>query len=208
MGIAVGVIIHRTGRYQELIWIGPVLLTIGNGLFIHFQVSSSTAEIVIFQIIAGLGAGMLFEPPLIAIQALVSQDDTATATATFGFIRNLATSCSVVIGGVVFQNSMNLQAGKLMRAGLPMELSREFSGRAAAANVILISSIKDAGQQRAVKDAFAWSLHNLWILTTCISAVGIVASAFVTKDVLSKEHTETITGLKREKKDEASVPSS
>ncbi|KAL6720049.1 hypothetical protein ACLMJK_001970 [Lecanora helva] len=208
MGIATGVIIHRTGRYQELIWAGIVLLTIGNGLLIDFDVSSSIAKIVIFQLVAGLGAGMLFEPPLIAIHALVSQEDTATATSTFGFVRNLATSCSIVIGGVVFQNGMDLQAPNLKRAGLSTDLVQEFSGRYAAANVMRIGTIQDPMQQIIVKRAFAWSLHNLWILTTCISAVGIIASVFITRDFLSKEHTETITGLVKEKREKVIAPGS
>jgi hypothetical protein len=113
-GMLCGAIIHRTGRYLELIWLGLVLLTIGNGLYINLDVTSSIAEIVGYQILSGFGAGFLFQTPIIAIQAMVSQEDTATATATLGFIRNMATACSIVIGGVVFQNSMGEQQSKLL----------------------------------------------------------------------------------------------
>ena len=198
MGIATGLIMHRTGRYQELIWIGLVLVTIGIGLFIDFTTTSSLAEVVIFQLVIGIGSGMIFEPPLIAIQALVSQEDTATAISTYSFIRNLATSFSIVIGGVIFQNGMDLQANRLKTAGLPTQLSQEFAGRNAAANVLLIGTITNPAQALVVKQAFAWSLRNMWIMYTCLSGVGIIASVFITKDVLSREHTETRTGLKRE----------
>ena len=196
MGITVGIIIHRTGRYRELIWIGIMLLTIGNGLYIHLNATSSISEIIVFEIIGGIGAGLLFEPPLIALQSLVSQDDTATATATFGFVRNLATSLSIIIGGVVFQNGMHLQAPALTAAGLPANLVNDFSGGDAAANVITIGSIADVGQQAAVKQAYAWSLRNLWIMCTCFTACGVVASGFVAKQHLSREHVETKTGIK------------
>lgn len=66
MGLLCGIVIHQTGRYLELIRCGMVLLTIGTGLYIYLGATSSIAKIVGFQIIAGLGAGMLFEPPLIA----------------------------------------------------------------------------------------------------------------------------------------------
>ena len=204
LGIATGIIMHRTGRYQELIWVGVILQTIGNGLFIHFGARSSITEIVIFQLIAGIGAGMLFTPPLIAIQALVSQDETATAISTLGFIRNLATACSVVIGGVVFQNGMDLQTTNLSHAGLSTEIVHDFSGGAAAANILVVNTIKDPLQQFAIKGAFAWSLRNMWIMYTCVSGIGIVASVFITKNFLSREHTETRTGLK---KDQAPAPS-
>jgi hypothetical protein len=48
-------------------------MTLGNGLYILFSANSSVGKIVGFQIIAGIGQGLLFEAPLIAIQAFVSQ---------------------------------------------------------------------------------------------------------------------------------------
>lgn len=205
MGVLSGAIIHRTGRYLELIWIGCVLCTVGNGLYIHLNATSSLGEIIGFQVVMGLGAGLLFEPPLIALQNLASQEDTAAATATQGFIRNLATSASVVIGGVVFQNSMNKQASKLKAAGLPDSLAQRLSGNSAAASITIIKTIKDPLQLLAVKKAFSWSLHNMWILYTAIAAVGIVASAFITSEKLNKEHVETKTGLRKEKSESGGV---
>ncbi|KAL8685949.1 MAG: hypothetical protein Q9224_005606 [Gallowayella concinna] len=176
-------------------WVGTFLMTIGFGLFIHLDAVSSLAEIIIFQIIAGLGSGLLFEPPLIAIQAHVSQDDTATATATFGFTLNLATSISVVVGGVIFQNGMHNRDTVLHAAGLPNDVVHKFVGGDAAANVMVISTISNMAHRFAIKEAFAESLRDMWILYTCVSFVGFVASAFVEKRELSKDHVETKTGI-------------
>ena len=62
MGVLVGVFIHRTGRYLEIMWIGTALLTLGNGLLISLNATSTLKEIIPFQIVVGLGSGMLFEP--------------------------------------------------------------------------------------------------------------------------------------------------
>lgn len=199
MGILTGIVIHRTGRYLELIWAGTILLTLGFGLLVDLNAYSTLREIIPFQIAVGLGSGLLFEPPLIALQSLVSQDDTATATATFAFIRDLATALSVVIGGVVFQNGMQLRAPQMRASGLPINVMEEFSGSAAAANVMVISTLKNPAQKRVVKEAFAWSLRNIWILFTSVGVCGIVATAFIGKQILGKEHTETRTGLKKDK---------
>ncbi|GAQ09932.1 uncharacterized transporter C3H1.06c [Aspergillus lentulus] len=204
-GIITGAIIHRTGRYRELIWLGMTLLTIGNGLYIHLNAYSSLGQIIGYQILSGIGAGFLFEPPIIAIQAMVSQDETATATATLGFIRNLATSSSIVIGGVVFQNSMSRMKSTLLAAGMSETLAEQMSGDSAAANIEVIKTIQDATQLLAVKEAFAWSLRNMWILYTCMSALGIVAGVFILKTRLNKEHVETRTGLRPEKSEAATV---
>lgn len=195
MGVMVGFLIHRTGRYLELMWIGTFLMTLGFGLFIHLNATSSLVEIVASQIVAGIGSGLLFEPPLIAIQAHVAQDDTATATATFGFTMNMAMSISIVVGGVIFQNSMQNSASTLSAAGLSADIVHKFAGDDAAANVMVISTIADAGQKNAIKGAYTSSLRNMWILYTCVSFLGIVASVFVQRRELSKEHVETRTGL-------------
>lgn len=129
---------------------------------------------------------------------MISQDDTAAATATFGFVRNLATSMSIVIGGVAFQNSMRLREPELLAAQLPQDLAMALAGPSATANVVTIRDIKDPLQQLVVKEAFAGSLRNMWILYTCVAACGLLASLFITEQVLSQEHTETETGIKRQ----------
>jgi MFS family permease len=201
-----GLVIHRVGRYLELIRLGTAFLTIGTGLYIHFDTTSFLGEIIGFQIVAGTGAGLLFSPPLIALHSNVAPDDTATTTATFGLIRNVATSMSIVIGGVVFQNSMQLRQPELQAAGLPADLVEKLAGASAMANIMVIRAIPDTGQQLAVKNAFTWSLRNAWILYTCVAAGGLVASVFITKQLLSQEHTETRTGIKTKRKQDLAAP--
>lgn len=175
------------------------LMAIGNGLYIHLDVSTSVGEIVGYQILSGVGAGFLFQTPIIAIQAMVSQEDTAAATATLGFIRNIAIASSIVIGGVVFQNSMSEMKPSLLATGMSDSLAEKLTGDSAAANIEYIKDIKNSTELLAVKHAFAWSMRNIWILTTCMAAVGLICSVFILKTQLNKEHVETVTGLKSEK---------
>ncbi|RDW81723.1 MDR family MFS transporter [Aspergillus mulundensis] len=196
----VGILIHRTGRYQEVIWLGMALVTLGTGLFIDYNTSTPLGKIIGYQILSGCGCGLLFFPPLLALQSNIPTKDTATATATFGFVRNVAMALSVVLGGVVFQNSMHMEKDVLQDAGLSAALQEDFSGAEAAANVLAVKDIEDSLQRHAVKSAFAWSIRNIWILYTALAAVGLVASFFVSKRQLSQEHVETKTGLKEKEK--------
>ncbi len=202
MGIVTGVIIHRTGRYIELLWAGVTLITIGTGLYIHLNPKSSLGEIIGFELVAGVGAGLLFSPPLVALQAMVSQARTSTATATLGFVRNLATVLAVVLGGVVFQNGMEHHVPGLVAAGLPANLTAMLSGNNAMANVVVIQTISNPAQKLAVQQAFSSSLRNLWIICACMSVCGIVASGFIAQKALSREHQETKTGLANENSEE------
>jgi MFS family permease len=197
-GIFVGVFIHRTGHFLELIYIGTVLATIGSGLYIHFSATSSVGMIIAFEIITAVGVGLLFEPPLLAIQATVPQDDVATATSTAGFVKTLAMAMSVVIGGVIFQNAMDHRVASL--GAPPVSLQQSFldllSDGKAAANVRVVSLIHDPVQKLAVKQAFAWALRNMWIFYACLAGLCIVCSVFIERQHLSKAHIETRTGLK------------
>ena len=87
----------------------------------------------------------------------------------------------------------------LRSAGLSAENIHYFAGDDAAANVMVISTISDKAQKLTVKEAFATSLQDMWILYTCISFLERAASAFVKRRELSKEHVETRTGLKRKR---------
>ena len=188
---------HQTGRYVELIWIGMVILTLGNGLYIHLNPFSTIGEVIGFQIAAGIGNGLLFQTPIIAIQAMVTQADmVATATSTLGFVRNLGTCIGIIMGGIVFQNGMQSQRRNLDSAGIPHNVTEMLSGNAAAANFGVVNTLSNPAHILAAKEAFSWSLRNLWIMCTCLGAAGIIASVFIKKTPLSKEHVETKTGLK------------
>lgn len=49
--------------------------------------NSSQARQEIFILIAGIGIGCLFQPPMIALQAAMPLKDMATVTAAFGLVR-------------------------------------------------------------------------------------------------------------------------
>ena len=170
-------------------------MTLGTGLLIDLEPSSGLIKIIIYQAIGALGSGFLLQAPLIAMQANVSQRDTATATATLQFMRGLGLTISVVIGSVVFQSSMNLRKSELLDAGLPPRTVMLFSGEGAQANVDRLRSMRNAVNRELVQAAYAWSLRNAWIMYTGLSFLTIVAAWFVGTHPLSTEHTETRTGL-------------
>jgi MFS family permease len=198
LGVIAGIFIHRTGRFREIMWIGTFLLVLGFGLFISFDVYTSTAKAVGFLMIGGAGSGILFEAPLIAVQSQVEQQDVASATATLSFIRNIALAISTIIGGTIFQNSMNSRVPFLRAAGLPQELLDQLNGESAMANVMLPSTLDNPAWELAAKEAFSYGTRNMWITYTVFAFLSFVASMFIDAAHLGTEHTETVTGIKKE----------
>ncbi|KAK5117729.1 hypothetical protein LTR16_004980, partial [Cryomyces antarcticus] len=152
-------------------------------------------------IVAGIGIGPNFQAPLIALQTMVRPRDIATATSTFGFTRNLATSISVVIGGVVFQNEMARRAASL-RSSLGDAAAAQLSGSSAGANVGVVDALPPAARA-AARTAFAASLRSMWILYVAFAGVGLAVSFLIGRQVLESEHHETKTGLANEREMQA-----
>jgi len=173
------------------------LMTLGYGLFINLDASSSWAKIILYQIIGGLGIGPIFQAPIIALQAHIKPRDIGTATATLGFIRQLATSTSIVIGQVVFQNQMEMKSNQLERIVGP-QLAERLGGGSAGANTQVIAALPP-NQRGPIRILFANSLQPMWIMYTCFAAVGLAVSFLIKKKVLTSDHTETKTGMEAER---------
>lgn len=100
-----------------------------------------------------------------------------------------------MLGGVVFQNSMSVQIPRLVAQGVSSKITDLFHGGHAIANVMAVGAIEDSVARAVVKDAFVWSLRNMWILYAGLSGAACVASVFIGKRKLETEHVETKTGL-------------
>jgi len=199
--IGTGIFVGKTGLFLPPIYLGLFMLTLGYGLFVDFSAHSSWAKIIMYQIVAGVGVGPLFQAPIIALQAHINPRDIGTATATLGFVRQLATSTSVVVGQVVFQNSMSAKTPQLATI-LGPELAQRLSGSEAGANTQVINSLPGP-QKEAVRVAFADSLVPMWIMYLAFSALGLLVGFCIKKKVLSSQHEETKTGLAAEKENAA-----
>ncbi|EGR47577.1 uncharacterized protein TRIREDRAFT_108893 [Trichoderma reesei QM6a] len=199
-----GVFIKKTGNYKIPIVSGLTIMTLGFGLFIDLGAKANWAKIIIFQIIAGIGVGPNFQSPLIALQTNVEPRDIGAATASFQFLRQLGTSTSVVIGGVIFDNEMQKQQAQLIRE-LGPDLASKLSGSEAASSVFLVASLK--GHQREVAQTAYWNaMQKMFIAYTCFVFVGLLISFFVKQKTLSKQHTEHKTGLNSLKQETKKKP--
>ena len=190
---ASGVFIKKTGMYKIVIVAAMVVTVIGFGLIIDYEPRANWAKIICFQIIAGLGIGPNFQAPLIALQTNVEPRDIGSATATFSFIRQLGTSISVVIGGVIFNNEMDNKRSMLERE-LGPELAERLSGANAASSVGLVGKLSGR-EGRIAKTAYWDSLQIMFIVYTCFAALGLIISLFIKQVKLNKEHQEHKTGL-------------
>lgn len=159
-----GFYVRKTGDYRALIFMGTILLTLGTGLFIDLGVSKSWVRIIIFEVVAGVGAGVLFQSPMIALQSHLRQSDIAAAMSAFSFLRNLSTSVSIVIGTVLIQQTLHSDS--------------------------LTTAIDNSSTAVEDKKLYVHGLRNMWIFYTCMASLTIAATCFIKPKVLKKKESQ------------------
>lgn len=59
--VAGGIILSKTGRYKAVHGLALAFVILASGLYIDFDQSSSLAKLIVYQMVAGIGSGMLSE---------------------------------------------------------------------------------------------------------------------------------------------------
>ncbi|KAF1980475.1 putative efflux pump antibiotic resistance protein, partial [Bimuria novae-zelandiae CBS 107.79] len=188
-----GYYISKSGRYRPPIYIGLIIMVLGTGLYIDLKPTPSWSRIIIYQIVSGLGLGPVFQAPIMAIFTLTKPADIAAATTTLLFIRDIATAMSIVFGGVIFQNRMSQQSGRIT-AAFPPEVAEQIIGGEASSALTLIPTLPDV-QRRVINEVYTSSIRTEWIFYTALAGVALLLSLLISKQVLSKEHKLHKTGL-------------
>jgi hypothetical protein len=101
-------------------------------MFYHanLMVMLYSAEQVLYLLVASLGIGVLFQSPLIALQAAMPLKDMATSTATFGLLRTLGGTVGISVGQAILTSVRDLSSyGKpvLITLLALQELSKKIS---------------------------------------------------------------------------------
>ncbi|KAG8907585.1 hypothetical protein FRB99_003509 [Tulasnella sp. 403] len=91
--------------YRPQNFVGWAFMTLGVGLSL-LKASSPKGEWVAFQIIEGMGIGMLFSVTTFPVLAALPVSETAHALAVFTFLRPYAQTWGVTIGSTILQNEL------------------------------------------------------------------------------------------------------
>ncbi|PYI33305.1 DNA repair protein RAD50 [Aspergillus indologenus CBS 114.80] len=194
-------ILAKFGRYKPLHLIGFAVCTIGLGLFTLFDRNSSTAEWVIFQMIAGGGSGFVLNTLLPACQAGLAESDQAAATATWSFVRSFGNIWGVAIPAAIFNNRFEQLSGRIPDAQARELLSR---GRAyESASASFIQSFSPALRDDII-GVYADALKRVWKISIVFSGVSFLL-VFLEKEIKLRTELETEYGLEEKKAEQVDV---
>lgn len=168
-----GILMAITGKYKGQIIASEALMTVGIGLFIYLDTTSSTTEWAIFQLIASFGLGALYSLTLPPIQATVPAHELAHATATFAFSR----SFGAVWGVSAFLIAFQVQASQRLEL-VPGAAQIGITGGTAIDFVPSISTLP-AEIRGPLSDVFQHAIRVGFIVLTPFAGAGFIASLFI-----------------------------
>ncbi|KAG9040809.1 hypothetical protein FS837_013065, partial [Tulasnella sp. UAMH 9824] len=190
--VAAGVSAAIFGVYRPQNAIGWALSAIGVGLLSLLDMHSSKAEWVGYQVIEGIGLGLLFNAPQFPILAPLPVAETAHALAFFTFVRCFSQTWGVTIGATILQNELKKKLPRAFLEGLGSS-----AVEITYAAIPAIRSLEEPTKTE-VKQAFAGSLRVIWLVMAGISAAGILLVLGM-KEIKMHEVTDEDWGMKEEK---------
>ncbi|KAK6957354.1 hypothetical protein Daesc_000138 [Daldinia eschscholtzii] len=199
-GLISGIVLTKFGRYRPLHFVAYALMTLGTGLFILLGPSSSLPLYICIQFIGGLGSGFALSTLLPATQAALSENDTASSSATWAFIRSFGVVWGVSVPAAIF----NSRCDELSVNIDDLTVRSQIANGQAYSHVTSEWVLSLSGDTREqVIAVFNDSLKLIWIVATAIAGVSFFL-VFVEKEIKLRDSLETEYGIKaREKEAEA-----
>ncbi|KZT58573.1 MFS general substrate transporter [Calocera cornea HHB12733] len=179
VAIVSGLVVAKTGDYRFVMWFGLTVMTLGFGLMIMLDNYSSVARQEIFLLVAAIGTGCLFQPPLIGLQAAMPIKDMATSTSTFGLLRTLGGTIGISIGGAIYQSEVQRRAAQVPGWTPPSQADL-------TSNVRQLSDIQPDSLRNEVLYAFTRSVSTIWIVCTPIIFAALLLALLMKKYSLKR----------------------
>lgn len=177
-----GFLLSKFGLYSPLYVFGTLLTLIGS-ILLHFsKVNTSSAKIVIFTAIAGLGVGVYSSTGVSVIQAKVTKKNLGQA---IGFL-----STGLMLGGAI---SLSISATILINTATP-RLKVLFPGMSDGIIKNIIAgtagtSLNDVGPElrQAAIDIIVDSIDMVFVIGVGAGAVGLICSGLLKYERIMKE---------------------
>ncbi|KAG8916187.1 hypothetical protein FRC01_003309 [Tulasnella sp. 417] len=191
--IVTGISVTIFKVYVPQNYFGWVMTSIGVGLLTTLKASSPVGAWVGYQIIEGIGFGILYAAPQFPVLAPVKITESAHALALFVFVRSYSQTWGVTLGGTILQNELKKK--------LPQAFLELFHGEGVEITYAAIPKIGILAEplKTGVREAFAGSLRTMWFVMLAISLLGFI-SVLGMKQLEMHEVTDENWGMEEKKK--------
>ncbi|KAJ5300658.1 uncharacterized protein N7443_005660 [Penicillium atrosanguineum] len=166
--LVAGPITTMIGYYTPVMVTGTILMVIATGLYTTFSPTTPPIEWISYQILYGLGVGLAFQQPFIAVQTVLPESAVATALVAIFFTQE--------IGGIVALSiAQNLFTNRLTR-----ELAKEVPGLDPSTvlknGALGIMKTVPATYVEGVKTAYNDAIVDVYYLALVLTCMTVVAA--------------------------------
>ncbi|KAK2611403.1 hypothetical protein N8I77_004742 [Diaporthe amygdali] len=190
------ILLTKSGKYKPLHLAGFALNTIGLGLFTLLDKDSSTAEWVIFQIIAAGGSGFVLNTLLPACQTPLAESDQAAATATWSFVRSFGNIWGVAIPAAIFNSWFAQLSDRIQDSSIAAQFGHGNAYSHASADFL---DTFGSDVKLEIVSVFSDSLKQVWQISIVFSGVSFLL-VFLEKQIKMRKDLETEFGIDEGKK--------
>ncbi|KAF1832996.1 efflux pump protein [Decorospora gaudefroyi] len=170
--MSTGALVSKLGYYLPWAFGGSVILTIGNGLVSTFSSTTSVGKWVGYQIVMGVGRGVILQLPLIAVQNAVAPPQIPIAMAVLVFIQNFGVSIGITISNAVFAQTLI----KAVRRYAPSISPQAVLDAGSIAGAVRDLAIGHEGELDGILRAYSEGLSNVFYLLVGFSCAAVVLS--------------------------------
>ena len=189
-GIAGGAVLAKLGFYRPIHVVSYALMAIGLGTFILLDARSPTAMWASLQIIFAIGQGCTMSTLLPAIQAPLTEAETATTSSTYATVRSFGAIVAIAVSTSIFnQKSAALAA---VAVSDPTVRSAFENGHAyELATAAFVGSFQDQlPLQAAIIEIYTYSLQLVWEVAAAFAGVALLM-VFLEREIPLRTELET-----------------
>ncbi|KAB8259413.1 putative efflux pump antibiotic resistance protein [Aspergillus pseudonomiae] len=161
-----GGLLSKVGYYQPFLLVGAAIVTIGSGLIYTWEINTSSAKIIGYQILAGMGDGICVQIPVTVVQIFVHQKDLATVTALVLFFQLGSGVIGIAAGQSIFSNRVIQSLARYAPGTSPTTVLQ--------AGAAELQAVFGEAEVQGVRRAYLVGIHGAWILNLALCGAAVV----------------------------------
>lgn len=110
--LAAGPMTTFIGYYTPVMVTGTVLMVIATGLYTTFSPTTPPSEWISYQVLYGIGVGLAFQQPFIAVQTALPESAVATALVAIFFTQEIGGIVALSVAQNMFTNRLTQELAK------------------------------------------------------------------------------------------------
>ncbi|KOS17777.1 putative MFS-type transporter [Escovopsis weberi] len=194
--VLAGVMVTKTGRYRPMQFLGWAIMSVLLGTYSLLKRGTPTAGWVLQVFFNAFGCGFVMPCLLPALQAELTDDDSAAAMAALTIARSFGSVVGTVVPSVIFNNEFDKRAHAIQDRSTRDQLT---GGEAYShATKDYINGLHGATKDQVIS-VYLQALKLVWYIGLMICLIGFLV-VFVEKEVVLRTSLDTEFGVKGKKK--------